>query len=115
MSWYLRYLIVFIALRLVKVLVLVVVPRVRMKRSLKVASPSMVKSSTRKVFEILNLSVARKVTPISARVLGRLTFDGILYWPRTRTLGGASAPVILVLKFVPVMFSRKVEFAVALL
>ena len=79
------------------------------------ALPSIVNSSTRNVFEILNLFVARIVTPISPAVFGRLAVDGILYWPRSKVLGGANCPVILVLKFVPVIFSRNVEFDVALL
>src|ERR1700682_6177812 len=88
---------------------------VRKKASLNVAMPLISKSSTRNVFEILNLFVARSVTPMSPSVFGRLTFPGMLYWPSVRTLGGESWPVTLVLKFKPVKLSRKMEFDVAML
>src|SRR5438552_12838718 len=114
-SWYLRYSVVLVAARLVNILVSMVAPRWTEKKSLNVAMPSIVKSSTRNVLEILNLFVARKVKPMSPSVLGRLAFDGMLYRPRIRVLGGASWPVILVAKLTPLIFSRNVEFEVALL
>src|ERR1051325_3890619 len=95
-------------------------PRVIEKKSLNTARPSIVKSSTRNVFEIRSLFVARKVTPISPSVFGRSAFPVMLYWPRLRMLGvAASGPggqaVILGLKFLPAKFSMKAKFEVDLL
>ena len=82
-------------------------PRVIEKKSLNTATPSISKSSTRNVFEIRSLSVARKVTPISPSVFGRSAFPVMLYWPRFRVLGVAAGgvgghPVTLGFKFLPV-------------
>src|SRR5437879_2569955 len=98
------------ALRLLKPIVSVLVPpvilRVIERKSLKVASPSIVKSSTRQVLENLNLSVAKKVTPMSPTVLGRLTLPAIVYELGLVVFGCAvggvgGQPVSRKLKFVP--------------
>ena len=68
-------------------------PRVIEKKSLNTAVPSMVKSSTRNVFEIRSLSVARKVMPISPSVFGRLASPVMLYWPRLSMFGVAAGGV----------------------
>src|SRR5712691_8654466 len=89
--------------------------REREKKSLKVATPSISKSSTRNVLDTRNLLVARNVTPRSKSVLGRLVLLGMLYWARLVMFGMAAGgvggnPVTLGLKFAPEAFSRKVEF-----
>ena len=64
------------------------------------------------MFEILNLSVARKVTPISPNQLGRLVFAVMLNAARLVMFGVAAGgvgghPVTLGLKFTPLAFSIK--------
>src|SRR6266576_5950366 len=123
-SWYLRYLVILLASKLLKLIVSVLrvapAPRVIEKKSPNTAKPSIVKSSTRKVFEIRSLSVARKVTPMSPSIFGRLVLPVMLYWPRLRVLGVAGSgpgghPVILGLKFLPLKFSMRAKLDFALL
>src|SRR5262249_55330271 len=88
---YLRYAILVCASRLLKpiVSVCVVAPfgRVSEKKSDITALPWILKSSTRNVFEICSLSVARNVTAMSPSVFGRWVSPVMLYWPRLRVLG----------------------------
>ena len=87
-------------------------PLVIEKKSAKTPSPSILKSSTRNVFEIRSLLVASQVMPTSPNVFGRSVEPEILYCPRLRMFGVAASgpggqPVILGFQLRPVKFSTK--------
>src|SRR6185436_5591054 len=91
MFWYLRYSVLRWASKLLKriVSVCVVAPegRVIEKKSENTAFPRILKSSTRKVFEIRSFLVARNVAAISPSHCGRSASPVMLYCPRLSVFG----------------------------
>src|SRR5678815_5928875 len=88
--------------------------RVMENKSANTALPKILKSSTRNVFEIFSLSVAKKVAPISPNHCGRLESPVMLYCARFSVFGVAGSgpgghPLTRGFQFLPVKFSTKVK------